>query len=53
MWNYARTFFSEASAERFALELKMAGAVDVVIWSGRDAFNQTQWTVRWNLKEED
>lgn len=45
---YSKVFFSRERAERFAVELEKAGAEDVIIWAGRDAFNQTQYSVRWN-----
>lgn len=48
MANYSKVFFSKKSAERFAEQLKANGAEDVIIWAGRDAFNQTQYRVNWN-----
>jgi len=48
MTNFSKVFFNKAKAEAFADQLKKSGAEDVVIWAGRDAFNQTQYIVRWN-----
>lgn len=48
MRKYSRSFFSGKKAEAFAAILKKQNAVDVVIWSGLDAFSQTVYTVRWN-----
>ena len=48
MQNHSRTFFSRVRAERFASMLREQGREDIQIWSVRDAFNQTQYTVRWN-----
>ena len=47
--NYSRNYFSRKSAEKFVTELEKAGAEDIVIVIFRDAFNQTQYSVRWNL----
>lgn len=49
MWNYTKSFFSKKRAEEFAKQLEKQGAEDIAIWSGRDAFDQTQYTVKWNL----
>lgn len=48
MQNFSKTFFSQKRAEAFAEQLKANGAEDIQIWSGKDAFGQTQHTVRWN-----
>ena len=47
--NYSKTFFSEARANRFAQQLKGRGAEDITVWSGKDGFGQTKYTVKWNL----
>lgn len=49
MFNYSKTFLNEKRAEAFAENLKGQGAEDVQIWSGRDAFGQTEYVVKWNL----
>lgn len=48
MHNYIKTFFNQNRAEAFAEYLNNQGAEDVVICRNRDAFGQTQFTVRWN-----
>jgi len=48
MQNHSKTFFSRTRAERFASMLREQGCEDIQIWSGKDAFGQTQHTVRWN-----
>lgn len=42
MFNYSKTFFGMESAKKFAVQ------VNGEIWAGRDAFNQTIYTVKWN-----
>lgn len=49
MWNYHKTTFSETRAKKLAVTLKAQGAKDIEIWSGRDGFGQTIYTVKWNL----
>lgn len=49
--NYSRNFFSNKSANKFIAELKRSGAEDIVIVTLHDAFNQTQYSVRWNLAD--
>ncbi len=51
MTNYSKIFISMTRAERFAEQLKASGAEDIQIWSGRDGFGQTEYTVKWNLWE--
>ena len=48
---YSRNFFSRKSAERFTAELEHNMAEDIIMVTFRDAFNQTQYSVRWNLAE--
>lgn len=42
MWNYTKTFFSKSRANKFANQ------VGGQAWSGKDAFNQTIYIVKWN-----
>lgn len=49
MWNYSKTFLNEKRAQAFAEYLNTQGAEDVSIWSGRDAFGQTEYVVKWNI----
>lgn len=44
---HGKVFFSMKRASDFADWLKSQGAVDVHIWGGKDAFNQTIYSVRW------
>ena len=48
MWNFSKTFFNQNRAEAFAEYLRTQRCEDIQIWSGRDAFGQTQYTVKWN-----
>lgn len=48
MHNHIKTFFNQNRAEAFAEYLNTQKAEDIEIWRGRDAFGQTQYTVRWN-----
>lgn len=48
MFNFCKTFYAQERATAFAEYLNTQGAEDVGIWSGRDAFNQTEYTVKWN-----
>ena len=47
--NFSKSFFHESGARQFARILSASGAEDIEIWSGRDAFGQPSYTVRWNL----
>ena len=49
MRNHSKNFFSEKRAQRFAEEIEYSGATDVIIWTLRDAFDQTQYRVEWNF----
>lgn len=47
----SKTFFSESRANSFVEQLKSKGvAKDVSVESRRDAFNQEEYTVKWNVK---
>ncbi len=48
-YNYCKTFCTEARARKFADQIKQSGAEDIALWTGRDAFGQTEYTVKWNL----
>lgn len=48
--NFSKCFFSKKRAEAFADLLRENGAEKVELWSGLDAFKQTQYIVRWNNK---
>ena len=41
-----RTFFSKKRAEEFTESLRSQG-INAEIWTDRDAFNQTIYSVRW------
>lgn len=49
MFNYRKNFFSKVRAEKFVKELKMQGITEIAIGTSKDAFNQTQYTVDWNI----
>lgn len=50
MRNYAKTFLSEKRAKAFAKELSRNEKVcDLSIVSFRDAFNQNNYRVEWNI----
>ena len=49
MFDYRKNFFSKVRAEKFVKELKAQGITEIVISTSRDAFNQTQYTVDWNV----
>lgn len=49
MFDYRKNFFSKARAEKFMTALKAQGITEIVISTSRDAFNQTQYTVDWNV----
>lgn len=42
MWKYTKTFFGRNRANEFAKQ------VNGQVWSGKDAFNQTIYIVKWN-----
>ena len=42
MWNYTKTFFGRNKANEFT---KQVGGQ---VWSGKDAFDQTIYIVKWN-----
>ena len=42
-----RTFFSKKKAEKFAEALKTQGFEHVEIWTGKDGFKQTVFSVKW------
>lgn len=52
MIRHSRVFFSEARAFDFMDWLLLQGMEDVEIWSGKGAFNQPEYTVRWSTEEE-
>lgn len=49
MFDYRKNFFSAYFAEKFAEELKSQGITEIVISISRDAFNEIQYTVEWNV----
>ena len=46
--NCGKFFFSEKSARKFMESLEKSGCTDIALWIGNDAFNQKQYTVKWN-----
>ena len=49
MFDYNKTFWSMDRAAAFVDYLRTQGVSDAQIWSGRDAFGQTEYVVKWNL----
>lgn len=49
MFNYRKNFFSKVRAEKFVKELKAQGITEIIISTSRDAFNQTEYSVDWNI----
>jgi len=47
-----RVFFNRCEAEAFADQLMEQGCV-VEVWSGRDAFGQRQFEVKWVVMSEN
>jgi hypothetical protein len=45
MFNFSKVFFSKVRANKF---IESLGCREVELWSGRDAFGQTIYTVKWN-----
>lgn len=45
----SKNFFSMKRASQFAEQLNGSGAEDITISAFRDAFGQTQYTVRWYM----
>lgn len=48
MTRFSKNFFSKLKAEAFVKFLNANGIEDVTVWIYKDAFNQTQYSVRWN-----
>ena len=47
-----QVFFSRGEAEAFANQLMESGC-EVEVWSGRDAFGQRQFEVKWVVLNEN
>jgi hypothetical protein len=49
MFNYSENFCCAYFAEKFAEKLESQGITEIVISISRDAFNEIQYTVKWNI----
>lgn len=49
MFNYSENFCCAYFAEKFAEKLESQGITEIVISISRDAFNEIQYIVKWNI----